>query len=202
MFRFSLPFLLAAVAATSAGAAPILLSVSGQFSNSDVAVSPLVVPNGTFSLSFVFDSDPLPSNVTSGGFDVPFWAFGYELNNVAVNVAPSFIRFWSAGSGGLFSVFFGPESGFINGIPIPIFEFTGPQLFTGTTSVPQFDLGTLQTTSWTYSDVQNFDSQATSLTVAVTPTPEPSSLLLGGAGLGAALIGAMRRSAKQTSTAS
>jgi hypothetical protein len=194
MFRFLLPLTIAALVATTAGAAPITISVSGQFPSSITAVPPLAAPNATFSISFVVDSNPTPSNMTSTGFDAPFSGFSYRLNGAPVGSTAQFIRFFTASDNGLFSVFFGPESGFMNGIPIPIFEFQGPQLFTGTTSAPVFGFGTVQTTGWTYSDAQNFASPSGNL--PVTATPEPSSLFLSGAGLGAALFGVVRRRAR------
>src|SRR5262245_27027988 len=121
MSKISLALLviLAALPDAIATAGTLQLSVSGQLSGSDVSVSPLVVPDGLFALSFNFDSNTVPSNVSSGGFDLQFSNFSYKLNNIALNIVPDFIRLLSAASGGLLTVFFGPESGFLNGIPIP-----------------------------------------------------------------------------------
>lgn len=183
MLRLFVLFLIT-LASSTANAAPILLSVSGQFSdidtNPDIVPNDLIVPDGIFSLSFVFDSNPTPSDVTVGGFNAPFSNFQYFLNNVPVNVTPDFVRFWTTPTGGLFTVFFGPTSGFVNGVPIPVFEFSGPQLFTGPNSAPVFAPGTFQAAGLTYSDEDNIDFPTGPLTVQLTAIPEPSTFALAG----------------------
>lgn len=189
MSRLLCLFLLTLIASI-ASANPILFSVSGQFSdadeNPDLVANTLVAPDAVFSLSFLIQGNPVSSDVTAGGFNVPFSDFRYQLNNVPVNVTPDFIRFWTTPAGGLFSVFFGPTTGFINGIPIPVFEFTGPQLFSGTNAAPVFAEGAFQTGGIAYSDEQNLDFP-TGLTVQLTAIPEPSTFAL--AGLASILIG-------------
>src|SRR5882762_2222098 len=105
--------LLAVTSLVTGGAAragTLVVSASGQFSSTDISAPPLEQPNGTFTFSFAVDSNPLVSNVSASGFDVVFQNFLYKLNNTAVNVAPGEIRFSSTANGGLFTLFFGPES--------------------------------------------------------------------------------------------
>jgi hypothetical protein len=191
MFKKAL--LIAATAACGiASASTSYVSVSGQFSGSDVANS-LVAPNGTFSLSFAVDDNPVPTSgsVTSLGFDLPGLAFSYELNGNNVPVTPSEIRFNTGTNGGLFDVTFGTA------LNASEFDFQGDQLFGGTTSAPTFANGTFALTGWTYSDPSNFDVQTpASASVSVTATPEPSSILLILSGLAATFIGVARRKSK------
>jgi hypothetical protein len=116
-----------------ASASTLVITGSGQFSSTDVPAPPLAQPGAVFAFSFSIDSNPIVSNATSLGFDVEFQNFVYKLNNAIVNVTPDDIRFSTAANGGLFTLFFGPESGFLNGVPIPEFEFRGPQLFRAAT---------------------------------------------------------------------
>jgi hypothetical protein len=191
MFKKAL--LIAATAACGiASASTSYVSVSGQFSGSDVANS-LVAPNGTFSLSFAVDNNPAPTSgsVTSLGFDLPGLAFSYELNGNNVPVTPSEIRFNTGANGGLFDVTFD------TGLNASEFDFQGDQIFGGTTSAPTFANGTFALTGLTYSDPSNFDVQTpASASVSVTATPEPSSILLILSGLAATFIGAATRKSK------
>jgi hypothetical protein len=191
MFKKAL--LIAATAACGiASASTSYVSVSGQFSGSDVANS-LVAPNGTFSLSFAVDNTPAPTSgsVTSLGFDLPGLAFSYELNGNNVPVTPSEIRFNTGANGGLFDVTFD------TGLNASEFDFQGDQIFGGTTSAPTFANGTFALTGFTYSDPSNFDVQTpSSPSVSVTATPEPSSILLILSGLAATFIGAATRKCK------
>src|SRR5215813_15025015 len=173
------------IAACPACASTLVISASGQFSSGNTPAPPLELPNAAFAFSFSMDSNPAVSNVTNLGFDIAFQNFVYRLNNVIVNAVPAEIRFSTAANGGLFTLFFGPESGFLNGVPIPELEFRGPQAFTGTTAAPVIPLEIMAPTSWTYSDATNFDSQSAGLpSISVTPAPEPSSMVLGLAGVG------------------
>ncbi|HEY1950644.1 MAG TPA: PEP-CTERM sorting domain-containing protein [Bryobacteraceae bacterium] len=191
MFKKAL--LIAATAACGiASASTSYVSVSGQFSGSDVANS-LVAPNGTFSLSFAVDDNPVPTggSVTTLSFDLPELAFSYELNGNNVPVTPSEIRFNTGANGGLFDVTIG------SGLNASEFDFQGDQLFGGTTSAPTFANGTFALTGFTYSDPSNFDVQTpASASVSVTATPEPSSILLILSGLAATFTGVARRKSK------
>src|SRR5215471_2030447 len=185
------------IALCPAGASTIVISASGQFSSGNTPAPPLELPNAAFAFSFSVDSNPVVSNVTNLGFDVEFQNFVYRLNNVMVNAVPSEIRFSTAANGGLFTLFFGPESGFLNGMPIPELEFRGPQAFTDTTAAPVIPLGVMTPTSWTYSDASNFDSHSTGLTnISATPAPEPSSIYLGLAGVAMLLGFHLRRTVR------
>ena len=188
MFKKAL--LIAATAACGiASASTSYISVSGQFSGTDIA-NTLVAPNGTFALTFAVDNNPTPTSgsVTSLSFDLPASAFSYSLNGNTVPVTPSEIRFNTGANGGLFDVTFG------SGLSASEFDFEGEQLFGGTTSAPTFANGTFALTNWTYSDPSNFDVQSpAAATVSVTATPEPSSILLMLSGLATAFVGAAAR---------
>ena len=180
MSRTPLLLFLVTTAFTTASAATIALSTSGTFASSD---SPglLVAPNARWTFGFTVDSNPMAGNVSALGFDAPFQAFNYTLNGVPVAVSPASIRFATLANQGLFTLFFGPESGFMNGVPIPEFSLTGPQLFSGTTSQPTMITGAFLASGWSYSDASNFNVQSpTSTAVSATAVPEPStwSLLL------------------------
>ena len=136
-----------------ASAAQVTVSASGQFSSSDVADSPLVAPNGLFTLSFVTTNNPTPvaGSVSGLGFDIPVDDFLYTLNGVSESVVPSEITFNTLADGGLFDVTIG------SGLTAEEFDFEGAQAFSGTTSAPVFAPGTFTVSSWTYSDPANFD---------------------------------------------
>jgi hypothetical protein len=158
----------------SAGAAELVVAVSGQFSSSDVASS-FVAPNGVFSLSFDVNSSPVPvaGSVTGLGFDVPIAGFSYSLNGAAASPAPvTEIRFNTSANGGLFDVTIG------SGLSATEFDFQGDQLFSGSTAAPAISAGQYGITSWTVSDPNNFDVQTPAAASAVVTTPEPSSWLL------------------------
>jgi hypothetical protein len=181
MMRKPLLLLILSLAACGMGsAATLLISASGQFSNTDVA-DPLVTPDGIFSLRFAVDSNPTPAplSVTTDSFDVPVADFSYELNNVPVSVVPSEITFFTLGDGGLFSVTFG------SGFTADEFGFQGDQVFGGTTAAPTFAVGQFNVSGVTYSDPANFDFPAAIGSVSVSPSPEPSTLLLISCGLAA-----------------
>jgi len=183
MMKQPLLILVISIAFCGMASADVLdVSVSGQFSNSDVADA-LVTPNGLFSLSFPVDSNPTPvtGTVTSLGFDVPVENFTYSVNNTPVAVTPSEIRFNTFANGGLFDVTIG------SGLTAAEFDFQGDQAFSGTTAAPVFAAGNYAISGWTYSDPVNYDSP-TPVSGTVAVTPEPSTTLLVSCCL-AALIG-------------
>ena len=163
-----------------ASAAQVTVSASGQFSSSVVADSPLVAPNGLFSLSFVTTNNPtrMARSVSSVGFDIPVDDFLYTLNGTSQSVTPGEITFNTLANGGLFNVTIG------SGLTAEEFDFEGAQAFSGTTSAPVFATGTFAISSWTYSDPANFDVVTpASAAVSINPSPEPSTLLLISGGL-------------------
>ncbi len=189
-----LPFLTASVLSLSglAYADTLLVSVAGQFS-SEVGsqATQLWAPNGAWSLSFEVDRNLAASNTDTLGFDAPFSHFRYQLNGSSVATSPASIRFDTTGNLGLFTLFFGPESGYSNGNPIPEFAFEGPQLFSGTTAAPLLSTGNFKVSDWIYSDATTYDENtAPASPVTLAPVPEPATLrLLGISGLA---IGAVR----------
>ena len=177
MMKKPLLLLVVSMAACGMASADVLdVSVSGQFSSSDIAGA-LVAPNGVFSLTFGVESapTPLPGTVTSLSFDVPVEGFSYVLNNSPVNVTPSEITFYTLADGGLFAVNFG------SGITGSSFVFEGDQAFSGTTAAPVFATGITMSRDWTYSDPINFDTESSvsgiGATVAVTPEPSTTFLV-------------------------
>jgi len=172
----------------------VLVSVSGQFASTGVTADQLAAPNATWSMSFDVNNPPQETNVSSTGFDTTFTGFSYTLNGTSVSASPQNIRFFTAGGSqdGLFTVYFGPESGFQNGNPIPEFEFLGPQLFTGSTSSAAFSTGSFTGTEWIYSDVSNYDDHVTSTVVRLAAVPEPSTLPLFALPLGLIFFGRSR----------
>ena len=173
----------------AASSAPLSFSASGQF-GSAVTASQLAGPSALWSLSFTIDSDPVAGNPDQLGFDAPFNNFAYRLNNSAIAVLPQSIRFSTASNLGLFTIFFGPQSGFNGGVPIPEFSFQGAQLFSGSTTSPTLVAGTYPVSEFVYSDAANYDDHRPAnftLTVANVNVPEPSQFVA--LVLGLALIG-------------
>jgi hypothetical protein len=149
----------------------LTLSVTGQFSNS-VSATATAAPNGIWSLDFGMDSSPSVFNISGDDFDVAFSDLHYALNGMMISENAEHIRFYSANNGGLFSIFFGPELGFVGEIPIPIFEFDGLQLYMGSPLRPEISEGEYAISEWLYSDAMNFDDHFPALNhVTVTATP-------------------------------
>jgi hypothetical protein len=167
-----------------ASASTLVVSASGKFSSSDAADSPLVAPNGVFSIAFEVNSNPTPAlgSVTSLSFDVPVINFAYDLNNVPVSMTPSEITFNTLANGGLFGVTFG------SGFTASQFEFLGAQAFSGTTAAPVMTTGNYAVSGWTFSDPNNFDDGTAGATASVAVAPEPSTIFLITGGL-AVLVG-------------
>ena len=175
-----------------AAASDLNVAVSGQFSSS-VSPSQLAAPSGKFAISFYVPSTPMASNTDTLGFDTTFTGFEYQLNGSKVSAVPDYVRFATAGNLGLFTLFFGPESGFdSNGIAVPEFSFSGGQAFSGSTISPTILAGDYPLSGWSYSDSLNFDSHGASnsaVTISAgVPEPQPAGMFLSGACIFAAII--------------
>jgi hypothetical protein len=151
-----LAWVMLCASAVPASASTLTMSVSGQF-GPGVSADQLAAPNALWALSFTVDSNPAAANSDALGFDAPFSAFTYMLSGSAVAVSPGEIRFFTSANGGLFTIFFGPETGFLNGMPIPEFSFSGGQVFSGTTASPTVIPGSYPVSDVIYSDAINFD---------------------------------------------
>ena len=161
-------------------ASTLTVSASGKFSSpAGNQAGQLWAPNATWAFSFNVNSSQAVTNTTAVSFDIPVSQFTYTLNGVSVATAASFITFDTSSNLGLFTLYFGPESGYLNGSPIPEFLFEGAQAFSGTTASPTFSAGTFAETEWIYSDAVNYDANnAPTGVVTLTATPEPASGLL------------------------
>jgi RHS repeat-associated protein len=164
-----------------ASANVFMVSAAGQF-GSGVIADQLAAPNASWGVTFAVNSDPAAANTDAFGFDAPFSDFSYRLNGSALAVAPESIRFFTSDDRGLFTVFFGPETGFFDGMPIAEFGFSGDQLFSGTTASPTIIPGSYPVSDALYSDAINFDDEGASGTVTIaapqSTVPEPSTLWL------------------------
>jgi len=180
----------------------VTVSVSGQF-GSGVTADTMAAPGASWSLSFDIDIHPVAANPDIVGFDAPPSNFVYTVGGSPVAVSPDEIRFYTTAGGGLFTLFFGPETGFFNGMPIPEFTFSGNQAFSGTTTNPTILAGSYPLSDVLYSDSLNYDDQGASGAVTfaasstTTSAPEPSTLRLSvliAAALSVALLRTLRRS--------
>jgi hypothetical protein len=189
--------LLAIVLASSPGitrGSTLDVSVSGQF-GAGVTDDSMAAPGESWSITFDVDSNPVAGNPDALGFDATFSNFTYMLNGSAVAVSPAEIRFYTTTGGGLFTLFFGPETGFNNGIPLPEFTFSGGQVFSGTPANPTILAGGYPISDVLYSDSINYDDEGASGSVAIlsvptmTSSPEPSTLWLFVAALSLKLLG-------------
>ena len=178
--RFLLLLILCALAVSATGTT-LYVQASGEFT-SGVTADDMAVPGDTWLLSFDVDSNPVAGNPDSLGFDAPFSNFTYTVGGSPVSVTPGEIRFFTSDNGGLFTIYFGPETGFDNGQPIPEFSFSGDVVFTGTTTNPTINPNSYTVTDVIYSDASNYDDEGATATVTITAatetTPEPSTLLL------------------------
>jgi hypothetical protein len=169
------------VCAMPARADTLLVSVSGQF-GAGVTADQLAAPDATWALRFDVDSNPVAANTDFFSFDTPFSSFTYLLNGSPLAVTPQSIRFFDSSDGGLLTVFFGPETGFVNGTPIPEFSLSGDQVFSGTPGSPMILPGSYPVSDALYSDAINFDDEGASGTVSVATStstvPEPCSFIL------------------------
>ena len=168
-------------------AAPVSISTAGAFSASDTA-NALAVPGASWTLSFTVDNPPAVSNAGLDGFDAPFSDFSYSVNGSSVGTSPQSIRLLSSPSDGLFTLFFGPESGMdSNGKLIPEFSFSGPQIYGGSNQDPTITSGSFAVAQFLYTDGVNYDNQVlpgamvlvSGGSTAATPEPPSAYLCLG-----------------------
>jgi hypothetical protein len=119
--------LLGLLAAAPASADPLRFTASGTY-NAVTPVSFFTAPNATWSMSFIFDSTPVPLLPELGQyFSVPFSNFSVTLDGAVLPVVPVAISFYNGttNSGGA-DMFFNALSD-----PAQGFEFYGPQVYTG-----------------------------------------------------------------------
>ncbi|MDQ2945935.1 MAG: hypothetical protein M3Y27_08335 [Acidobacteriota bacterium] len=158
-----------------------MIRTFGVFGSADTATD-LASPGSTYSLGFTVDNNPQVSNAGSDGFDVAFSDFQYTFGGRAGNAIPESIRFFNESNNGLFTVYFGPESGVdANGNFIPEFAFFGTSLYSGPEANPLILPGTYAVREAVYSDNINYDDQfnpANVITVGSVATPEPSTASL------------------------
>ena len=178
----------------SLSASTIIISASGTFTNL-TASSPFSGPDETWSFSFDVDSQPAVSNVNPGNyFDVAFSDFSYFLDGSPVAITPVDIRFFNTSQLGGFNICFTVACSFFNS-PTDGFEIQTPQMFKGSESAPTMSTGTftspymdLYVDSNDYFEVYGGRPVQT-VTAAVVATPEPSTILILGAGFLLALAG-------------
>jgi hypothetical protein len=179
-YRFVLPLFLALVAPFAVTGSSIGVSASGQF-GSTVTADTLAAPGGTWDVAFDVDTMPAVSNQDALGFDAVFSNFTYMVNGMPIAFTPDEIRFYTTAGGGLFTLFFGPETGFQNGRLIPEFTFSGSQVFSGTTTSPTILAGDYSVSDVIYSDNVNYDDEGAAEAVAIgsgsttVGSPEPST---------------------------
>jgi len=167
------------VAAGSSYANPLQVSATGVFSQTTIS-DQVVSPGARWAMQFVIDSSPAVTNGDTLGFDIPSTSFSHQLGGTQVNTAPDEVRFFTAGCGGLFTVYFGPQSGFTNGAPVFESSFEGPQALSGITTNRLFAPGKFTLSTWTSSDANNVDDQAgmgEQITISA-PAPEPATMWL------------------------
>lgn len=170
--------LFAMLFAAGASASPISISGSGTFSSTTLS-RPFSGPSETWAFSFIVDSNPAVSNVTSGTFDVAFSSFSYDLGGSPVAITPAAIQFLIAAGEGMFEICFpaacGPTSGG--------FSFAGPQMYSGSTSAPTILTGDFTSTTFDMFYGTLLYTQPNVTVQAVAGVPEPMTLPLMGAGL-------------------
>jgi hypothetical protein len=171
-------FVLCSVAAH---AATISYTDSGTFT----AVTPsssFTGPSETWAFAFQADTNPVVLDFGNGGFNFAFSNFSYTLNHSPVAISPSFIRFFTAANGGGFLICFnGMTAGTCtDGLGSPLFG--QPQMYTGTTAAPTLIPGAFSITSFAAVVNSNVFNQPNTTVLATAAIPEPSTLLMLGAG--------------------
>jgi hypothetical protein len=171
-------------AVTPAATASTLLIVSATGTYDQFTPSSFfTAPNGTWSLSFVTESNPPLSNASPGAFFSPvFSSFTYSLNGASLAITPDDISFWNVPGNQPFilslSVCWNSlcAGGTSDGI-----AFDTNQLYTGSELSPTIVPGVYHTSEFFIVHGSSYTEPNTTLTIAATP--EPSVLLLTAVGL-------------------
>jgi hypothetical protein len=162
-------------AVTPAATASTLLIVSATGTYDPLTPSSFfTAPNGTWSLSFVTESNPPLSNASPGVFFSPvFSSFAYSLNGASLAIAPDDISFWNVPGNQPFilslSVCWNSlcAGGTRDGI-----AFDTNQLYTGSEPSPTIVPGVYDTSEF-FVVVHDSSYTEPNTTLTVTATPEP-----------------------------
>lgn len=160
----------------SSSTAAALQFVGGNVFANDAPITGFTAPGGVWSVFFTVDSLPAPLISTDIGFDVIFSNFTYSLNGAVIDVTPR-IRFFSSDYSGMLDI------DFVSGAnpdmdPITGMSFTGPSMFSGSTSAPTLLEGSYTASNGTFwvetSAVQPLGGTVVSLADSAS-VPEPDT---------------------------
>jgi PEP-CTERM motif len=182
-------FLLAGLIASPAFADSVQYTISGTF-GATTDSAPLSGPNGTYSMAFSLPQTPTPDyfDSTAGDFALTNVPINYSFQCDGCSTATPFggtadlVDFGVANSGGTLIV------EFLTGGHDYYWQFTGDQLFSGTVEQPTLETGSFnlanggvfELDSGDFTDLGN-----TTISAQLVSTPEPSSLALLLAAMGA-----------------